>query len=214
MANITQTDILQDMSYLLGEQTIPTTGIEERKAFVQRALERTLRAHNFEDVKAIATVSLSGGQATLPSDIGYQPDLDVRVVNSGSTDDYIFERVSYEDKDNAVQGDYKYWITGSEGSYTLNTYEAGDYTLSVRYSQKAPSINASISTTFPSSMVLALGAMVYYRQSENPLADIAQDEARYQQELQEVISREIRNRPNRRGRSIQEVFNVYTGDVD
>lgn len=201
------------MSYLLGEQTIPTTGIEERKAFIQRALERTLRSYNFEDVKAIATVSLTGGAASLPSDIGFQPDLDVRVVNSGSTDDYIFERVAYEDKDNAVQGDYKYWVTGSEGAYTLNTYEAGNYTLTVRYTQEAPAVNASISTTFPSSMVLALGAMVYYRQSENPLADIAQDEARYQQELQEVIAREIRNRPNRRGRGIQEVFNVYTGDV-
>ena len=213
MAAITQTTVLQDMSYLLGELSVPTSGIEDRQRFIQRALERIYRAYNFEDVKAIATVSLTNGVGTLPSDMGFRAEADVRVINSGSEDDYIFTRTTYDAQDSSVKGDYVYWITGSEGSYTFNSKETDTPAITVRYTQTAPSINASISTTFPSSMVIARGALVYYRQSENPQADIAQDEALFQQELSEIIAQEIRNKGPRRGVSIQELAGRYTGEV-
>ncbi len=209
---ITQTDVLLRMSYLLGEQTIPTTGIEDRKQFINDALERIYRSYNFNETFAIATVSITAGVGTLPSDIGESPGIDVRVINPGSDNDYVYEQIPYEDQDKYVDGDYKYWLTGSAGNYTLNTKDSQSQVI-VRYIQESPSINASISTTFPSAMTIARGALVYYRLAENPDADTSQDEAFFQKELQEVISRQNRNRPVRRAKSVMELNNHYTGRI-
>lgn len=217
MASINQTDVLQDMSYLLGEASVPTSGIDDRKRFIQRGLERIARLYDFDEMYALATVSLTlNGRfytGALPSDSGESPSLDVRVLNNGSNDDYVFDKIPYEDQDKYQVGDYKYWLTGSANDYTINTRDdVGNVT--VRYLQKAPTINASISTTFPSSMVIARAALVYYRQAENPLADISQDEALFQRELEEVIARQQRNRSVGRAVGIQEVNDEFIGQVE
>jgi hypothetical protein len=62
-------------------------------------------------------------------------------------------------------------------------------------------------------MVIARGALVYYKQAENPLADVAQDEAFFEKELEEVISRQNRNKPVSRAKSIQEIHGQYTGRI-
>lgn len=212
----TQTQVLQQMSYLLGEQSIPTSGIEDRKAFIQASLDRIARLYDWSEFKAIATVTMtSDGQnynGSLPTDAGESPNLDVRVTNSGTGDDYIYTQIPYEEKDNYSASDYKYWLTGSTDGYTIST-KATQGTVSVRYLQESPTINASISTTFPSSMVIARGALVYYKQAENPLADVAQDEAFFEKELEEVISRQNRNKPVGRAKSIQEIHGQYTGRI-
>lgn len=217
MSNVNQTDILQDMSYLLGEASIPTSGIDDRKAFIQRGLERIARLYDFNEMYAIATVSLTASGntyvGTLPSDTAESPSMDVRVINSGSNDDYIFQQIPYQDRDTYQAGDYKYWLTGSAKNYTMNTKDnVGSVT--VRYLQAAPTINGSVSTTFPSSIVIARAALVYYRQAENPLADISQDEALFQRELEEVMARQNRNNPVSRAKGIQELNNDYTGRVE
>lgn len=217
MASINQTDVLQDMSYLLGEASVPTSGIDDRKRFIQRGLERIARLYDFDEMYALATVSmtLSGNFYTgsLPSDSGESPALDVRVINTGSNDDYVFTKIPYEDQDKAQAGEYKYWMTGSANDYTISTRDdVGSVT--VRYLQKAPTINASVSTTFPSSMVIARAALVYYRQAENPLADISQDEALFQRELEEVIARQQRNRSVGRAVSVQEINGQHIGQVE
>jgi hypothetical protein len=86
--------------------------------------------------------------------------------------------------------------------------------VTVRYLQKAPTINASVSTTFPSSIVIARAALVYYKQAENPLADISQDEALFQRELEEVIARQQRNNAVGRAVSVQELNGIFTGQVE
>ena len=218
MSVINQTDVLLDLSYLLGESSIPTSGIDDRKAFIQRGLQRIVRLYDFDEMYALATVSLTLGSnsfysGALPADAAESPDLDVRVINPGTNDDYVFEKVAYEDQDKAVTGDYKYWLTGSANDYTMTTRDDVSNVV-VRYLQSAPTINASISTTFPSSIVIARAALVYYRQAENPMADIAQDEALFKTELEEVISRQNRNRPVSRAKSIMELNDVYSGSVE
>jgi hypothetical protein len=218
MSVINQTDVLLDLSYLLGESSIPTSGIDDRKAFIQRGLQRIVRLYDFDEMYALATVSLTLGSnafysGALPADAAESPDLDVRVINPGTNDDYVFEKVPYEDQDKAITGDYKYWLTGSANDYTMTTRDDVSNVV-VRYLQTAPTINASISTTFPSSIVIARAALVYYRQAENPMADIAQDEALFKTELEEVIARQNRNRPVGRAKSIMELNDVYTGLVE
>jgi hypothetical protein len=63
-------------------------------------------------------------------------------------------------------------------------------------------------------MVIARAALVYYRQAENPLADIAQDEALFKAELEEVIARQQRNRPASRAVSVMELNDSFTGQVE
>jgi hypothetical protein len=34
MASLTQTTVMQDLSYLLGETSVPSSGVEDRQAFI------------------------------------------------------------------------------------------------------------------------------------------------------------------------------------
>ena len=45
MASLTLTTVMTDLSYMLGETSVPTTGTEDRQRFIQLALERAYRAY-------------------------------------------------------------------------------------------------------------------------------------------------------------------------
>ena len=213
MAAITQTTVLEDMSFLLGETSVPTSGIEDRQRFIQRALDRVYRAYDFPMNKVTATISMVAGVATLPSNVHQDAILDIREVVSGVGTDHVYTQVNYGDIDSIPTGSYAYWLDGYEGTYTLNSSETSSSTLKIRYETTTPVVNASISTPFPSSMCLARGAMVYYRQAEDPQADISQEEYLFQQELDEVIAQYNRSRPQRRAITMQENMGTYTGDI-
>lgn len=215
MANlISLTDVQEDLAYLLGETTVPSSGTEDRQRFIQRSLERIYRIYDFEMNKLNATVTLTSGIGTLPSNARPYPDLDVRVVNSGTDDDYVFTRIPYEEQDKYQQGDYKYWLTTdpTTGYVKINSVETTTPAVSVRYSATAPIINASISTPFPSAMVIAKGALVYYRQAEDPQADVVPEEDQFLKELREVVSSQNRNKSNsQRAKTLQEIEGYNTG---
>jgi hypothetical protein len=213
MASITQTDVMQDLSFLLGESSVPTSGTEDRQRFIQRALDRVYRAYDFPMNKVTATVAMVGGIASLPTNVHQDSILDIRIVNSGVGNDNVFRIIPYEELDKYPSGSYVGVLTGYEGSYLLTTSETGDATLRIRYQTTTPIINASISTPFPSSMCLARGALVYYRQAEDPQADISQEEYMFQQELDEVIAQYNRSRPQPRGKTLHEVQGTYPGDI-
>lgn len=194
------TDVQTDLAYLLGEQSAPSTSNSDyvvRQAFIQRALERAYRAYPFGFNKLTATVSLTSGVATLASGVMQDSILDIREVVAGTNNDNVFSLISYEDSDDAAQGTYRGWITGYQGGLLFNSNEA-DTILTYRYQTGAPIINASIATPFPSSMALARGALIYYRQAEDPQADISQEEALFSGELAEIISQYNRSRAPRK----------------
>lgn len=214
MATITLTDVQQDLSYLLSEQSVPSTGTENRQRFIQRALERAYRAYDFPMNKVTATIQMTNGVSGTLTFIGQDSVLDVRQVVSGSHNDNIYYQIPYEEQDSYAQGSYRYWLTGYEGAYVINTTESTTSPiLTVRYTTVVPQINASIPTPFPSSMCLARGALIYYRQAEDPQADIAQEEALFQQELDEVIAAYNRSRPAPRGKTLHEREGTYVGDI-
>jgi hypothetical protein len=213
-------DVMLDLSYLLGETSVPTPSPADRQAFIQRTLERVYRQYDFDLAKTTATVTLTNGTGTLPTDLGLSKDLDVRkivgTVGASTGDDLVFDSIPYEQQDEFGNGDYKYWVTGSPGSYTLNTTESGNTNLTavtIRYTQKNPTISSTLTTPFPSSMCLARGALVYYRQAEDPQSDISQLEALFQRELEEVISTQIRNQPDRPSVTRHQTKGTYTGDI-
>lgn len=214
MSVISQTDVMQDLSFLLGESSIPSTGTEDRQRFIQRALDRVYRAYDWPLNKVMATVSITNGVATLPTNIHQDSVMDVRIVNSGIGNDYVFDNVTYSQLDAYPTGQYKYALLGYEGTYTINTSEtATSGVLTLYYETTTPTINASITTPFPSSMCLARGALVYYRQAEDPQADISQEEYLFQAELDEVIAQYNRARPQPRARTLHEIQGTYIGDI-
>lgn len=214
MSQITLTTVLEDLSFLLGESSVPTTGIEDRTRFIQRALERVYRAYDWPMNKVTATIQMTTGSGALPTNLRQDSEMDVREVLAGTNNDNIYYQIPYEDQDTYSAGSYRYWLSGYEGAYTINTSEtATSPILTVRYSTTTPIINASIATPFPSSMALARGALVYYRQAEDPQADIGQEEALFQQEIDEVIASYNRARPQPRGRTLHEMNGTYIGDI-
>ena len=215
MAAVTLTDVQEDLAYLLGEQSAPSTTSSDynsRSRFIQRALERAYRAYNFPFNKVNATVALTNGVATLASGVLQDSVLDVRIINSGTNDDKVLTQVPYEEQDKYGQGSYVYWLTGYENAYQLHSKES-DNTLTIRYTTSVPVINASIATPFPSAMALARGALIFYRQAEDPQADIGQEEALFQAEIEDIITMYNRSRPQQRLIGRHEYSNTYIGDA-
>lgn len=215
MAYITLTQVQQDLAYLLGEQSPPSTSNQDydvRTAFIQRALERAYRAYDFPMNKMNATVQASAYVATLPSNVLQDSTLDVREVVSGKQDDHVYRQVEYSAFDGYNTGDYVYYLDGYAGTYNAVLSES-DPLLTIRYSSGTPVLNASVGTPFPSSMALARGALIYYRQSEDPQADISQEEALFQGELDEIISSYHRSAPQRRMVARHEDKGTYIGDL-
>lgn len=196
---VTLTDVQQDLSFLLGELNVPSSGIDDRNRFIQRTLEEAWRAYPWEFSKTTATVAPSSGVATVASGAMLEGTFDVRYVTSGSGDDHIYSEIPYEESDDYSAGSYRYWITGSTPNPVINTKET-ETPLQVRYQAIPPQINASVSTNFPDSQVLALGALRYVRIGENPTADIVQEESNFQARLEELWGQYNRVKPRARRR--------------
>lgn len=215
---VSLTDVQTDLAYLLGEQSIPSTGSTDytvRGVFIQRGLERIARFVDFDFSFAMATVSLVAGAGSLPTGTRANPQLDVRVTNSSQRDDYIFSPTTYEQFDSYSQGDYKYYLSANAntGIQSVVTTETTVPAVTVRYSLAAPTLNASISTNFPSSLVVAKAALIYQRESEDKDADTAPEIAKFQQELEEVIAVMDRTQPEKYATYIGDKVGKQTGEV-
>lgn len=202
-------DVRNDITYLLGNETQISPWPTSYDNFIQKALQRITRYTDFDFGQTTATISLTSGVGSLPTNARQSPELDVREVVDGFDNDNVFTPVPYQDKDQYGTGDYRYWLTtDSTGVQTINTTEPTVAAVTARYSLAAPTLNASIGTNFPSSMVIAKGALVYIREAEDKDADTAPEDAKFRIELEEVISAMQRNQPIEHARYV----GGYTGD--
>lgn len=206
---IDQDDVLEDLAFLEGNQSVPSSGIDDWKRFVQRTLEEAWRQFPWDFAKTNATVSMSSGIGTLASGAMLDGIYDVRFVNSGAGDDHIYTQIPYEEQDDYAAGTYKFWVTGSPMNPVLNTKES-ESPLTVWYKSVPPQINASVTARFPDSMIIALGAQRWIRKAENPQADISQEEEIYQKRLEELWGSYNRNKPRKARRFYS---SVTTGQV-
>jgi hypothetical protein len=119
--NVNQTDVLSDLSFLEGNQSTPTTGIDDWKTFVQRTLEEAWRAYPWDFAKTIASVSMVSGIGTLASGAQINAIYDVRYRGSGTGDDHIYTQIPYEEQDDWDASQYRYWVTGQPFQPVINT---------------------------------------------------------------------------------------------
>ena len=207
-----QGDVMLTLSYLLGERTVPSTGTEGRKDFIQRTLNEVYRDYPFKFNEGLVTLSVASGIASLPSDfsLDHTPFVNYTTSSGTATD---LELADVGDQDAINIGDNKYWLTSTtgDGAYVLNTKEVISSVV-VRYQKVPPTLGASVGTPYPSTMALALGAKRYYRMSQDPEADISQDEALFQKRHQEVVRAQQMSAPRNRRKSAQSIAGYSTGD--
>jgi hypothetical protein len=216
MATISQSQILSDLNFLLGNTTVPSQ-VTDQEDYIQKTLERIFRNYNFPMNTVLATIQMTAGIGTLPTNVGQDGLLDVREVNAGPYTDNVYVQTSYAESNNFATGDYAYWLQGYGGNYTIYTSETSgsdpNPILTLLYTTSVPVLNASINSNFPSSMTVALGALKYYRLAEDPYTDVTPYENMFQLEMAEVIANVNRNRAQVRGITQLEQWGTYTGDV-
>lgn len=208
---INQTTILETLSYLLGENTVPTSSIiDSRKRFIQHTLEEIYRSYPWTFAQGTATLTFSAGLATMPSDFDSQQKV-YSYFNNGDQQTTVTE-INVGDQDMWETGDYKFWIEPlDETTYLLKTKDNNYTDLTIKYQKQVPTINASIATPFPDAMTIALGARRYVKLGQNPDADISQDEALFQKRLTENIAAQQLGRPLKKNRKIYYANNYRLG---
>lgn len=206
---INQDDVLQDLAFLEGNQSVPTSGTDNWKRFIQRTLEEVWVQFPWNFTLAKQDVVMSSGVGTLASGAMIDGIKDVRSVISGTGADHIYTEVPYEEQDDWAAGTYRYWLTGNTPNPVINTVET-DTPLTVWVKNLPPTINASVTAPFPDAMTIALGARRYVRAAENPQADISQEESVFQKRLEEIWSQHNRAKPRKARRFFP---GVGTGQV-
>lgn len=210
---INQTDIMETLSYMLGENNVPTSSVAtSRKNFIQRTLEEVYRAYPWPFAQATATLSFDNGTATLPANFDIQHKVYAYFYN-GDTQTALSE-INVGDSDWYRDYDYRFWIENiADNTYAIKTKDTGYSSAVVKYQTAPPVINATVYTPFSDQTTIALGARRYVKLGQNPDADISQDEALFQKRLNENMAAQQVNRPLRKHRSIYKANSYRLGDV-
>ena len=206
-----QDDILLTLSYLRGERTVPTTNTEGRKEFIQQTLNELYAAYRWKWNEVSTYITVVSGIATLPSGLSLNHELMVSYENG--TEETEYDEINASDKAGAQQGQNLYWLTTIDGErHRLNTKESVEL-LSLVYQPVAPVISATIGTPYPDRLTIALGANRFVKLSEDPDADLAQDDTLFQNRQNINIAAQNRPRPRRERRSAQSETGSYTGEI-
>lgn len=213
MALIYQSDILITLAYLLGERSVNATTSAPRADFIQETLSEAYSAYPWRFARANATLTISNGIATLPTNYDDNHSAYVK-YNNGS--DIRLDPIDPDDSGQVDNGDNAQWIETIDGDrYMLRTKDTAATTALVRYQKKAPVLDSAgtIGTPYPKKATLALGARRYVKLGQNPDADISQDEGFFQKKIQADIAAHQVPAPRKRRRTAQGQAGSFTGEV-
>lgn len=212
--SINQDDILSSLSYLKGENSVPTTNVAGRKAFIQDTLDEIYEAHpwRFSHVANVSIAVDASGIASLPSGLRFDHMVKVRFQPSGS--EIEMDEIHTADRAQVDTTDDLYWIEHrGDAEYNFVTKHADVTHILVDYHHAAPTINASIGTPFPDKLTVALGANRWQKMAEDPQADISQDDVIFSNRLANNIAADNFNKPTRARRTAQTEAGHSTGDI-
>lgn len=211
---LSQSDILTSLAYLMGERTVNATTSTPRADFIQQSLEDVYQAYPWRFARTNATLSISNGIATLPTNYD-DSHFSHAKFNTGGTE-FKLEPIDPDDSENLQNGDEAQWIEVLDDGerYVLKTKDTTLSTVMFRYQRKAPVLDSAgtITTPYPKKNTIALGARRYVKLGQNPDADISQDEAAFDKRIQQDIAAHQVPAPRKRRRSRQSQTNSSTGD--
>lgn len=212
MATINQSDILTTLAYLLGERSVNATTSAPRADFIQQTLTEAYQAYPWRFARANATLSISNGIATLPTNYD---DSQLAHVKFNNGVDVELDLVDPDDAEDLENGDRAAWIeTVADDVFVIKTKDADVTTALVRYQKKPPVLDQSgtVVTPYPNKMTIALGARRYVKLGQNPDADISQDEKIFQNKLSQDIAFQQVNAPRKRRKTAHSQTGSNTGD--
>jgi hypothetical protein len=197
-----QNDFLLTLAYLMGERTIQTSQTAQRGNFIQQTLDEIYRAYKWPFASSTVSLTVASGVASLPSNYDYQHGVEAYFYQG--TVEVPLDVVESYDQVNYQTGDKRFWTDAqSDGTYLLKTKDVVD-SVTVKFQTKAPVLAsaATIATPFEDTMTVSLGARRYIKLSQDPNADISQDEDLFQKRLTENIAATQVGNPKRRIRFI------------
>ena len=178
----TLTDIQTDIAYNLGETSVATgDDYTIRNRFINNRIKEIWDDNDFEHLATLATVTLTSGSVTIAT----KPNglLDLRSSTSGT--DHVFTEVPYEKFDDYTASDYVYYKNG-----TVYKTNSTDTYLTAKYIPKSPSLATAADTIDMPSQLLARGAVMDVRYSEDPEADLTKEEETYSRLLEKFVGAE------------------------
>jgi hypothetical protein len=201
-------DALKALSYLTGQGGTVPSG--ERNAwifFTVAAVQRLYRAFDFDFAQTTQEVTTDEEGVVSLGDFstGSYPALDY--INSGTSDGYI--GVPAARSSEYAQGDRRFWyVVNEDGAWELHSTEP-NATFNVVFWQ-APEITADKKAMF-TAIVIAKGALIYYRQSDDPEADTSVEEDQFRQEVIEIMDVQNRRRPQQFAQTPRDRAGTYLG---
>ena len=208
-----QSDFLTTLAYLMGERSVNSTTSAPRADFIQSALEDVYKAYPWRYARANATLTVTGGIATLPTDYDDNHLAYAKYDNGSVAED--LDPIDPDDEDDLSDGDRAVWIEaiGDGTRYVLKTKDSDVATVRFRYQTQAPILaTASTGTAYPNKRTVCLGARRDVKLSQNPDADVSQDNAIYERELAKDIAAQQVHAPRKRRRTAHGQSRSYTGE--
>ncbi len=209
---INQSEILTTLAYLLGERSVNATTSAPRADFVQQTLVEAYQAYPWRFARTNATLTISNGIATLPTNYDDSQPTHVKFNNGVETE---LDLVDPDDGEDLENGDRAAWIeTVADDVFVIKTKDADVTTALVRYQKKPPVLDSAgtVVTPYPNKMTIALGARRYVKLGQNPDADISQDEKVFQNKLSQDIAFQQVNAPRKRRKTAHSQSGSSTGD--
>lgn len=208
-----QNDFLTTLAYEMGERSVNSTTSASRGDFIQTALADAYKSYPWRFARTNATLTVSGGLATLPTDYDNNHLAYAKFDNGGVATDIDF--VDADDEDDLTDGDRAAWVEaiGDGDRYILKLKDTDVSTIRFRYQKMAPILStASVGTPYFNKRTIVLGARRDVKLGQNPDADISQDQAIFEREIAKDIASHQVNAPRKRRKTAQDKTNRATGD--
>lgn len=182
------------LANLLNQNAVPPAEQSRRAFFITSAVERLYRAFDFEPSLMTYEVATDADGLVNLSD----EDIPVGIVPAIQSIDDGIRNYDFKFAAGSVnyhQGDFTYWTSVDEdGNWILHSTEPST-TLNVSL-YAAPTITNTQAAAF-TKMVIAKGALIYYRAAQDPEADTSVEEDSFRQEVSEVIEAHNRRQPQK-----------------
>lgn len=207
------TPLLTTLAYLMGERSVSSSTTAQRTDFIQKTLEEAYGAYPWRFNTANATLSISSGIATLPTDFDINHQMYASYFSDTVTE-LDLDEIDPADKEQISDGDNKFWLTAqSDGSFLLNTKDSISSVV-VRYQKTPPVLDSAgtIGSPYPNGMTIAMGARRYVKLGQNPDADISQDQKLFEKQLANDIAGQQIPAPRKQHRTRQSQSGTHTGD--
>jgi len=185
---------LTALAALLNQNATPNAEITRRTFFIVSAVQRLQRAFDWRVDTLSDTVSTDDEGLADISEFEFGAFPSFSYVGPGDQN-FGYTLVAFDDLQLYGQGDRKYaLIVNEDGEWEMHTTEPNTELTVVFYS--SPDVSSTQTAPF-TAMVIAKGALIYYRQAQDPEADVGPEEDQFRQEVEELMENQERRRPQK-----------------